>query len=188
MLRYGMVGLLLAVSCAAPVGLDQSLAPQSTIAASSPCHSINGRADSHCTPGLWAHSPDVTADAPQYLHTLCQPPLPKGFTEKRWIEKRRPPTSYTRRIEPQLMKAYGYAGDPANFELDHIGALELDGDPGYTAYVPSGMPANLYPQPWEGLTGARVKDREENLLHRQVCSGGLTLEQAQAKLIRDWVK
>lgn len=164
--------------------LQQSIQPPPVVAK---CHQINGRADHTCTPGLWANSPEVAADAPRYLHTLCQPPLPPGSPDKRWIAKRRPPSSYTARLEPALLAAYGLSGDPRLYVIDHIASLQLDGEPGYTAYAPSGMPANLYPQLDDGLTGGKVKDREEDLLHRQVCSGGLTLKQAQDKLIRDWV-
>jgi hypothetical protein len=150
------------------------------------CHSINGRADRTCTPGLVAHTPEVEADAPKYTHTLCQPTLPKG--QKRWIAKRRPPTAYTNRIKQSEMPLYGYSGDPALYEEDHIVPLSLDGDQGYTAFVPSGMAANLYPELWEGTTGAHVKDKEENSLHSKVCSGALTLPQAQAKILADWTK
>lgn len=156
-------------------------------AAGAVCHSVNGRADHTCTPGLYSHSPEVITDAPRYLHTLCQPPLPKGSTEKRWIEKRRPPSSYTQQLEPGLLAAYGLTDDPKKYVVDHIGSLSLDGDPGHTAYAPSGMPANLYPQLDDGPAGSKVKDREESSLHRQVCSGAMTLQVAQDKLIRDWV-
>jgi hypothetical protein len=134
---------------------------------------------------LFAHSPDVTADAPRYLHTLCQP---KGSVaaKDRWIAKRRPPTSVTNQWKIQVMNAYGFRNVALDkVEGDHVGSLELDGDPGYTK-GPTGLPANFYPELWDGPTGAHTKDREEDLLHHQVCSGALTLQQAQDKLIADW--
>lgn len=36
--------------------------------------------------------------------------------------------------------------------------------------------------------GAKQKDRVENYLHRQVCSGEITLEEAQNALRNDWVR
>jgi hypothetical protein len=145
------------------------------------CHSINGRADRLCSPGLAAHNPEVAADGPKYLHTLCQP----DGTRPRWIAKRRPPATYTNHMEERELVAYGMTGTIKDTENDHIISLELDGDPGY-AMGANGLPLNLYPQPWEGTTGARVKDREERLLHSQVCSGALTLQAAQEKIVRDW--
>jgi putative intracellular protease/amidase len=41
---------------------------------------------------------------------------------------------------------------------------------------------NLWPQP---LAEARVKDRQENALHRAVCAGTVTLAAAQAQM-RQW--
>jgi hypothetical protein len=85
------------------------------------------------------------------------------------------------------MNAYGFRNVALkDVEGDHIISLILDGDDGSTK-GPEGLPANFYPEMWNGPTGAHVKDQEEDLLHRQVCSGALTLEQAQAKIVADWV-
>jgi hypothetical protein len=65
-------------------------------------------------------------------------------------------------------------------EEDHIIPLALDGDPQ--------SPLNLYPQPWNGTYGAHEKDKDERRLWRAVCSGTLTLEQAQAEIVREWVR
>jgi hypothetical protein len=184
-----LAGLALCIitSCAPPA---QQPGPQhfATSAGATPvraamCHSINGRADRRCSPGLASHNPEVAADAPKYLHTLCQP---EG-AQPRWIAKRRPPTTYTNHLEAREFAAYGMTGDIKDTENDHIIPLSFDGDPGY-AMGANDLPLNLYPQPWEGTTGAKVKDREERLLHSQVCSGALTLQQAQDKIVRDWTK
>jgi len=64
-------------------------------------------------------------------------------------------------------------------EIDHRVSRELAG---------ADDMANLWAQPY--LTpqqpGAYAKDRLENFLHRQVCSGKLTLKQAQDALLGDW--
>jgi hypothetical protein len=176
----------LATACT-PTGTPQhtqqaALAPSPTATAVH-CHAVNGKADAHCSPGLFAHSPEVAADAPLYKHTLCQP----DGVRPRWIAARRPPKNITDGWKRQVMAAYGLSPKLMNaVEGDHIGALQLDGDPGYTK-GPTGLPENFYPQLWNGPTGAHTKDHEENSLHAKVCSGALTLNQAQRQLIADWV-
>jgi hypothetical protein len=164
--------------------LQQSVMSPAAIPAAATCREVNGRADAHCSPGLFAHSPEVTADAPGYKHTLCQP---KGV-EPRWIASRRPSKSVTDKWKREVMAAYGMSGQPlSSVEGDHIGSLELDGDPGYTR-GPTGLPVNFYPELWNGPAGAHIKDHEEDALHSKVCSGVLTLDQAQHQLITDWVR
>jgi hypothetical protein len=178
------IALLATAACtpSQPTEPQRFLSPSTTAVTAALCHSINGRADGHCNPGLASHHPEVAADAPRYLHTLCQP----DGVKPRWIAKRRPPTTYTNRIEQRELAAYGITSTVQDTELDHIIPLALDGDPGY-ALGANGLPLNLYPQPWEGMTGAKVKDREENSLRSKVCSGALTLQQAQGTIIADWV-
>jgi hypothetical protein len=175
------VGIQLATQSPAPSPpgvYTSSMVPTPTTVPSL-CHSINGRADHTCSPGLFAHRPEVAADAPRYLHTLCMPG---------WTKTIRPPTTVTNKWKVQVMNAYGMRNVALkDVEGDHIGPLVLDGDDGSTL-GPTGLPLNYYPELWDGPTGAHVKDQEEDLLHRQVCSGALTLQQAQDKIIRDWVK
>lgn len=172
------------VACAPNTTLSQSIQPVMVPAL---CHEVNGRADHTCTPGLFAHSPEVIADAPKYLHTLCQPEGSVPNPKDRWIAKRRPPKNITDKWKLQVMNAYGFRNVALkDVEGDHAGPLELDGDSGRTP-GPLGLPANFYPQLWNGPHGAHAKDNEEHLLHEQVCSGALTLEQAQSKILADWV-
>jgi len=194
----GLAAVAFALSACAPThpgsqGYTQSIQqPPHTTVVSAMCTSVNGRADARCNPGLFSHDAEVTADAPRYLHTLCAPPPPPG--QKTWIQKRRPSDAYTNNWKQREMAAYGITDpDPGrNIEEDHIAPLELDGDTGHTIGS-KGLPVNLFPQRRaragaSPLTSAEDKDREEDLLHRQVCSGALTLEQAQQKIIRDWVR
>jgi hypothetical protein len=62
-------------------------------------------------------------------------------------------------------------------EVDHLISLELGG---------SNDLANLWPQPYAPRPGAHEKDVLENFLHRAVCSGAMTLEEAQAAIATDW--
>lgn len=182
--------------CSAPVtgSMHQQMLRPTTAPVMAICQEVNGRADSRCTPGLFAHSPEVAADEQfGYSHTICQR-LPKGSKDKTWTQKRRPPDDYTDHYKMIGMALYGLPGGPDDYEEDHVGPLSLDGDPGYRVQTFSvgsklyQLPANLFPQKRHGvLDSADAKDKEEALLHKQVCSDGLSLEQAQAKIIRDWV-
>jgi hypothetical protein len=66
---------------------------------------------------------------------------------------------------------------PACCEVDHLISLELGG---------SDAIANLWPQPYEPRPGAHEKDLVENWLHREVCAGRISLDQAQREIAADW--
>lgn len=93
----------------------------------------------------------------------------------------RPSSRYTTSLKKkQLASGYAYKGDlkTADYEEDHLISLELGGNPT--------DPRNLWPEPYVGTTGARVKDQVENKLHTLVCSGAITLQVAQAAIATDW--
>ena len=121
--------------------------------------------DPGCTPG--GLNPQVTQANVQ--QTICV----SGFT--RTI---RPPVSYTDPLKLQLMRSYRLTGQPSAYELDHFVSLELGGNP-------TG-PNNLWPQAYAPAPGAHEKDKVENYLHHQVCSGAITLAAAQARIEGDW--
>ena len=98
-----------------------------------------------------------------------------------WTATIRPPSSYTTMLkEQQLASGYAYRGDQktADYEEDHLISLELGGAP--TA------PANLWPEPYAGAYGARLKDQIENKLHALVCDGALSLAVAQHAIAHNW--
>jgi hypothetical protein len=66
-----------------------------------------------------------------------------------------------------------------NYELDHLIALEIGGSNDIT---------NLWPEPHQGENGAETKDRFENYLHRQVCSGKMPISKAQKMIRSNWYK
>ncbi|CAB4133097.1 HNHc domain containing protein [uncultured Caudovirales phage] len=72
----------------------------------------------------------------------------------------------------------GYCTGKEGCEVDHLISLELGG---------SNDPLNLWPQPYTGEPNAHEKDLVENKLHSMVCSGQITLEQAQKQISTDWV-
>ena len=61
------------------------------------------------------------------------------------------------------------------YEVDHLVPLELGGDPTDTR--------NIWPQP---IAAAKQKDEVENELHDLVCSGRVSLRQAQSAIAKDW--
>jgi hypothetical protein len=65
----------------------------------------------------------------------------------------------------------------AKYEVDHLISLELGGNNAIT---------NLWPEPYAGATGARVKDKIENKLHALVCDGKLALKTAQHAIAVNW--
>ena len=109
-------------------------------------------------------NPDVTQSNIQ--QTICQPG---------WTKTVRPSTSYTNRIKRDLAPGE----DISLYELDHIISIELGGHPK--------DPDNLWMQPWDGECGARVKDVLETKLKRLVCSGKISLKQAQKEIGSNWV-
>jgi hypothetical protein len=125
------------------------------------------------TPG--ASNPNITQA--NILQTICNP------DRLEWQTKMiRPPRQYTNRLKREQMEEYGYADpQPNDFEEDHLIPLELGGDPT--------DPKNLWPEPYKTSIpegGARYKDQVENYLHKQVCSGNISLEEAQKEIAFDW--
>ena len=120
------------------------------------------------TPG--ATNPDVTQ---ANIHsTICV----SGYTAKI-----RPSDSYTTSLKKkQLAGPYSFYHDQktSDFEEDHLISLEIGGSPT--------SPLNLWPEPYAGPTGARVKDLIENKLHELVCSDKIPLVDAQNSIATNW--
>ena len=85
------------------------------------------------------------------------------------------PTSERRSV----FVAYGLAYPPPSgaYEVDHLISLELGG---------SNTIENLWPEPYKDPNGAHLKDRLENYLHEQVCTGKLDLLKAQHQIATNW--
>lgn len=91
--------------------------------------------------------------------------------------------SKTRNVPASLKEAvyaeYGITSrTKGEYEVDHIVSLELGG---------SNDIDNLYPQATEPRPGSHEKDKIENYLHDQVCSGKLALKDAQLIIANDWL-
>lgn len=123
--------------------------------------------DPTMTPG--ATDPRVTQE--NVNQTICVP----GYTETV-----RPPTSYTNKIKRQQIQDYGYTDkNLGHYEEDHLISLQLGGSPD--------DPRNLWPQPYDGACGARVKDKIEGRLKKLICKGQISLADAQHAIATDWI-
>ena len=122
-------------------------------------HSAAGlvRADPVRTPGVL--NPDVTQA--NIRSTICR---------HGWTATIRPPTDYTNGLKRKQMRQYGLTGSLSGYQEDHLISLELGGNPT--------DPRNLWPEPYPR---AAAIDRIENELNSEVCSGTLTLAQAQQR-------
>src|SRR5262249_20844625 len=82
------------------------------------------------------------------------------------------------KLKAQIYRRYGGRERSPHAEVDHLIPLEVGG-----ADVAENLWIQSYDtEPWN----AWRKDRLEHLLHRKVCAGELTLEEAQAVFLGDW--
>jgi hypothetical protein len=80
----------------------------------------------------------------------------------------------------QVLLAYGLLNtDPGAYKIDHLIPLALGGSNNITNLWPLARNA----EPWN----AYVKDVFERKLHTMICTGGLSLQEVQAALAKDWV-
>jgi hypothetical protein len=87
-----------------------------------------------------------------------------------WTRTIRPPVDYTNALKHRQLREYGLRGPPSAFQEDHLISLELGGNPV--------DPRNLWPEPYPRAASV---DQIENDLKRRVCSGSLTLAEAQRR-------
>jgi hypothetical protein len=87
-----------------------------------------------------------------------------------WTRTIRPPTDYTNALKLRQMREYGVAGSPSQYQEDHLISLELGGHPTDAR--------NLWPEPYPR---AAEVDSIENALNAKVCTGAMSLDDAQRK-------
>ena len=144
------------------------LTPTSTISASSTldtqtktanCLPVGPLPDHACTPGAII----LTATKDQ----ICTPGYSKGVRNVPESEKQ------------AVYAEYGIVSHTkGQYEVDHLISLELGG---------SNDIANLWPEPAEPTPGFHQKDGVENTLHSQVCSGAISLVDAQRIIATNWL-
>jgi hypothetical protein len=123
------------------------------------CEARNGLPDNACTPG------DVFPNVTQA--DICK----SGYASS----VRNVPST----VKDEVYAEYGIAShSPGEYEVDHLVSLELGG---------SNDISNLWPELASPTPGFHQKDQVENYLHDQVCSGALSLSQAQQEIATNWL-
>ena len=125
---------------------------------------------------VWRRSasptPAVLADpvrTPGVLNPqVTQATIRSTICRRGWTATIRPPVEYTNALKREQMPAYGETGPESAYQEDHLISLELGGDPT--------DPHNLWPEPYPR---AAAVDQIENRLNDEVCSGKLSLHDAQ---------
>lgn len=98
----------------------------------------------------------------------------KALCETKWGKDVR---HVTQSMKVAVCQRYGAKSCPGpRWEIDHLVSRELGG---------ADVVENLWPQP---IAEARLKDHLENFLHRAVCSGAMSLEDAQHAVRDDWTR
>jgi uncharacterized protein YceK len=123
------------------------------------CMAHSGLSDSACTPGALLAT--GTKDA------ICKPGYAQGVRNVPDSEKNQVYAEYD-------IKSH----TPGQYEVDHLVSLELGG---------SNDIANLWPELASPTPGFHEKDKVENYLHSQVCSGAINLKQAQIEIATNWL-
>jgi hypothetical protein len=112
----------------------------------------------------WALTPGVLNPA------VTQSTIRATVCKRGWTRTVRPPVEYTNALKAKQLAQYGLRGPRSAFQEDHLISLELGGNPT--------DPRNLWPEPYPR---AAEVDRIENELNAGVCSGSLTLAEAQRR-------
>ena len=123
------------------------------------CVAHNGLPDSACT--LGAIIATATKDA------ICQ----SGYSRS----VRNVPTSEKDQVYAEYGITHHFSGQ---YEVDHLVSLELGG---------SNDISNLWPELASPKPGFHEKDKVENYLHDQVCSGAIDLTKAQVEIATNWL-
>lgn len=126
------------------------------------CTVVAGKADRRCNPG--ETNPAVAQE--NISDTICV---------TGWTATVRPSSDYTNAVKRRQMWDYGYPGPASRYQEDHIIALSAGGHPT--------DPRNLFPQPRDY---ADRKDVDETKVHRDVCSGRISLAEGQRRLLAAW--
>jgi hypothetical protein len=164
-LSLALGGCDITISGNNPVGVTTPTSGSSGIAhlgkqtKTSGCIAHGGLPDSACTPG--AIFPNVT------LQQICG----YGYASS----ARNVPLSEKDQAYAEYGIHHHYSGQ---FEIDHLVPLELGG---------SNDIANLWPEAASPTPGFHQKDQVENYLHDQVCSGAMSLKDAQTQIATNWL-
>ncbi len=146
-------------STTSPSGSNSNAAHFGTQTKTSGCVAHGGLQDSACTPGAIISSATKAQ--------ICQ----SGYSKS----VRNVPTSEKDQVYAEYGITHHATGE---YEVDHLVSLELGG---------SNDIANLWPEAASPKPGFHEKDKVENYLHAQVCSGAITLKAAQNQIATNWL-
>ncbi|MGZ4258167.1 MAG: hypothetical protein ACXVRE_10430 [Gaiellaceae bacterium] len=124
----------------------------------------SGASRSQVVRASWTRTPGVLNPA------VTQATIRSTICARGWTSTVRPPVSYTNHLKDVQLAQYGLRGALSAFQEDHLVSLELGGDPTDAR--------NLWPEPYPR---AAEVDRIENQLNHEVCTGALSLAEAQRK-------
>ena len=130
------------------------------------------------TPGV----ADSSVTEANFREELCSD---ANGTKYHTTDAKRPSTSYTNGLKKRQLNDWGYTDKRlAHYEEDHLISLELGGDPA--------SEKNLWPEPYSGSWGARVKDTLETELGQRACLAGsaadhVSLHDARDAVATDWI-
>jgi hypothetical protein len=181
-----IVGLMMSPSCAPGIFGDEEpernggrftttiVKTESTAESKPSClSSVLPLPDYRCTTGV--RDPSITQD--NIDETICKPG---------WIDAVRPTKEESVPVLVESLARYGYTNAaPEDFQLDRLIPVILGGslwDEG-----------NLFPQPHAGVagmsetSGSEAKDAVDRRLNAEVCSGKITLEDAQHAIVENWL-
>lgn len=115
----------------------------------------------------------ASAGAQSINPAVTQATISETICHRGWSATVRPSWAYTSRVKHRLCVAQGMTRCSPGLILDHVVPLEVGGSPG--------DPANFQLQT---LADSLAKDALEHRARREVCSGRVSLEQAQARFAR----
>jgi hypothetical protein len=107
---------------------------------------------------------------------VTQATIATAICMRGWTRTVRPPYAYTNTLKHRQIAERHLPGGMHDYQEDHLVPLDLGGAPW--------DPQNLWPQPWRE---AAMKDELEIALNQDVCSGAMTLQDAQTCIRIDWV-
>ena len=133
--------------------------------------------------------PDNTESPGAINPAVTQDNIQETICHRGWSAQARPPVEFTEPIKRRLLQEHYPGAAPKGFELDHRVPIEAGGCPNCAS--------NLWIQPWQNpahhhctptvLMDAACKDRLENYVHRQICSGTMTLAHGQSVFLGNWI-
>jgi hypothetical protein len=126
--------------------------------------------------------PDPARTPGAVNQAVTQETIGGTICKRGWTRTVRPPWQYTSALKRRQIREWGYDDQlMADYEEDHLVPLSLAGS--------ADDPDNLWPEPFVTLDGwdAVHKDQLELTLNHLVCSGRLSLDEAQRAIATDWI-